>query len=278
MRQDCFFVKTLTGEYETEEVPIHINCAGLAELSREAEYIRHLIGRKDWTYYYLYKGSMEFSIDNSDFFTVNPSALLVIPPKVPFSYRHPADQNILIYWVHFTGSYVRKLLAENGIGDVPSITPAPVSAGILHQCQKMLDEMKGKSDGIARQRAASAFVLTVTMITQAQKRSTLVRSLSVSIAYIEEHFTEAVSKEALAAMENLSLSRFNLLFHAQTGYSPGEYITHLRMELAKELLENAALQVKDIARRCGYHDACYFSRVFRQINGIYPSDYRLRHF
>ena len=75
-------------------------------------------------------------------------------------------------------------------------------------------------------------------------------------------------------MEGLSVSQYELLFRRTTGRTPTQYVTKLRMSLAKKLLSETAMPVGEIAEACGYDDAFYFSRVFSREEGMSPRSYR----
>ena len=63
-------------------------------------------------------------------------------------------------------------------------------------------------------------------------------------------------------------------FKQETGLSPLEYLTELRMRKAKSLLASIeSCYITDIAHQCGYDDPLYFSRVFRKYNGISPKSF-----
>jgi len=68
-------------------------------------------------------------------------------------------------------------------------------------------------------------------------------------------------------------------FHAQTGRTPGRFLTELRIQQARELLESYgdALSLAQVAEQCGYTDYAYFSRKFRQITGKSPRDWKSEH-
>lgn len=53
-----------------------------------------------------------------------------------------------------------------------------------------------------------------------------------------------------------------------------EYIEYVRIEKAKELLENEDMKLNEIAKRVGYNNPNYFTTVFRKATGMYPSEYR----
>ena len=65
------------------------------------------------------------------------------------------------------------------------------------------------------------------------------------------------------------------LFRKYTRQSYNQYLTGIRMERAKQLMEeNSELFVKDIAEMVGYRDLKYFSKLFKKVTGVSPSDYK----
>jgi transcriptional regulator GlxA family with amidase domain len=86
----------------------------------------------------------------------------------------------------------------------------------------------------------------------------------------------AVSVIDIAAHAGLAPRTFLRRFVQATGMKPSEYQQRLRMTRARELLEFSRSSVDEIASSVGYDDASGFRRVFRNIIGLTPSDYRRR--
>ena len=93
---------------------------------------------------------------------------------------------------------------------------------------------------------------------------------------MKAHLAEELDVQTLASMAGLSPSRFQALFRAENGTSPGQYLKRLRVHRAAQLLDTTNLAIKDIAGEVGYQDALYFSRVFRQVHEQSPLAFRGR--
>ena len=78
----------------------------------------------------------------------------------------------------------------------------------------------------------------------------------------------------LAGATGLSVSRLCHLFKSDTGTAPVQYLKLLRLQRAKELLENSVLSVKEIGVRLGYDDSSHFVEDFRKTFGLPPLRYR----
>lgn len=100
------------------------------------------------------------------------------------------------------------------------------------------------------------------------------RKIERTIAYMKEHLDQPLQAAALASRANVSLSHYFALFKRLTGCTPIDFFIRLRIERAREMLETTALTVKEVAAALGYDDPFYFSRVFKSINGLAPTDYR----
>jgi len=81
----------------------------------------------------------------------------------------------------------------------------------------------------------------------------------------------------MAASVNLSYSRLEHLFKAETGMTPVSYLKKLRIEKARELLETTFLTNQQIIVKVGMYDESHFIKDFKKAYGLRPSQYRKRH-
>lgn len=95
-------------------------------------------------------------------------------------------------------------------------------------------------------------------------------------AWIAQHYAVRAPVAAMIARSGLPERSFVRRFKAATGLSPIQYVHALRLEEAKQMLEAGAQPVEAIAQECGYEDAGFFSRLFRQRVGLTPAQYRKR--
>jgi AraC-like DNA-binding protein len=100
--------------------------------------------------------------------------------------------------------------------------------------------------------------------------------LEVALQYMEEHYAEPWTIERLARVAGVSPKYFVDLFKKRYGVSAMERLTAIRLSRAKQLMEQPALKLRDIAHRVGYADEFYFSRKFKKEIGVSPTDYRKR--
>ena len=68
----------------------------------------------------------------------------------------------------------------------------------------------------------------------------------------------------------------NVLFKQEMKVTLKQYLSNYRLEKAKKLLNQYGMKITEIAEKCGYTNANYFSKVFREATGMTPVEYRER--
>lgn len=97
-------------------------------------------------------------------------------------------------------------------------------------------------------------------------------------SYIEQHFDQKISFKELASISGYSSDHFRHIFKQKFGFSPQEYLIHIRLENARLLLESTELSCTDIAYCCGFSTAAQFSSMFRKKYDFSPSEFKTTDF
>jgi two-component system, response regulator YesN len=100
------------------------------------------------------------------------------------------------------------------------------------------------------------------------------KRIATIVTYIETDLRLQVTPNEVAPLVNLSASRLRHVFKAETGMSLKQYQKFLRMQKARELLEDSFLSIKEIMLETGIQDRNHFTRSFREIYGTTPSKHR----
>lgn len=93
--------------------------------------------------------------------------------------------------------------------------------------------------------------------------------------YVRSHYMEEISMREAARAVNYSEPYFCKMFKMQYGQNFTSYLSEYRINEAKKLLCQPNVNVKDVGARVGYPDSNYFTKVFRRLTGMNPSEYRL---
>lgn len=92
--------------------------------------------------------------------------------------------------------------------------------------------------------------------------------------YIDEHYATPLTRESVAQAFYISPNYLSHLFQKTGAVGFNEYLTHTRLEHARQLLKGYDLKVKEVAHACGFVDSNYFCRLFRKNTERSPSEYR----
>jgi len=98
-----------------------------------------------------------------------------------------------------------------------------------------------------------------------------------AVAYTREHYSDTeISIQRLCVHLHISAGYFSGVFKKEVKMTFVQYLMHIRMEAAKELLRSTELKAFEIAERVGFADPNYFSFCFKKYAGISPKEYRSR--
>ena len=90
------------------------------------------------------------------------------------------------------------------------------------------------------------------------------------IAWLKQHYTENISIDDLAVKAHMSASTFRLHFRAVAGMSPLQYLKHLRLQDARQLMLTEDMDASSAAIRVGYESPSQFSREYTRLFGAPP--------
>jgi AraC-like DNA-binding protein len=95
-----------------------------------------------------------------------------------------------------------------------------------------------------------------------------------ALNFIHAHYGDAISINQIARSACLSLYHFCRLFRKEVGMSCWQYLNNFRIIKAKQLLSETDLSITQICYETGFSSLTHFERVFKQIEGQTPSEYR----
>ncbi len=105
-------------------------------------------------------------------------------------------------------------------------------------------------------------------------RDEIVKRLIIATDFLHTYFDKSPSLDELAAVSCLSKFHFLRLFKIAYRQTPHQFITTLKIERAKTLLQKTQADVRTIGAEVGFKDSSTFSRAFRNAIGVYPSQFR----
>lgn len=159
---------------------------------------------------------------------------------------------------------MRKAVQQGGVHPIYIDRTSSVIAHRIEQCVSLADGYRMMEDMIHK------YCLLVKNHNLNQY-SPPVRSV---ILQIDSDLTGDLSLQAHAGRLNINASYLSALFKRETGSTLTDYVNQKRIDFAIYLLNATNMQIQTIAQHCGMPDVNYFTRIFKRIIGITPSQYR----
>jgi AraC-like DNA-binding protein len=96
-----------------------------------------------------------------------------------------------------------------------------------------------------------------------------------ALDYVNENYMDDVTLDSLAAYAGFSRYTLSRMFRQHTGQTFTQYLNKRRVTMAEELLASTKVPVTQVALQCGFNSIATFNRVFRDVRGCTPTQYRL---
>ncbi|MDR1393032.1 MAG: AraC family transcriptional regulator [Bifidobacteriaceae bacterium] len=208
---------------------------------------------------------------------VEAGQAVVVPPGVPHRYGADRDTPWTIWWMHLAGEDVPGLVSVvTGPGAEP-VVPVAGPDRIADLIAEALGHMERADTDLELIGAAGAAWHAMTVLATGKVSAGSRDPIRATLRFLQDHIGQRHAVADLAARVNLSPSHFAALFRRSTGLSVNRYQIRLAMNRARVLLDGTDLPVASIAVRAGFSDPFYFSRQFRAIHGLTPSQFRAGH-
>ena len=234
-------------------------------------------GRRDYQILYVANGKTHFWFDGKEEIFSAGHMVLYKPEEIQ-KYVYYLEDNPEVFWIHFTGSDVKNILAYHGISLDEHVFYCGVLPDYKALFRKIIQELQlcryGYEDYIAS--LFNDILLLVDRQQHEQKKATgnVQEQIERAAAYFNENYNTKISIDDYAESLHISTNWFIHNFKQYAGMSPAQYILSLRMVNAQSLLERTTYNIKEISEIVGYENPLYFSRVFKKEIGKSPAQYR----
>ena len=243
----------------------------------------HIVRPNGYLYQWIQcvKGEGELILDSGTY-RVKPGMAMLLFKGEAHEY-YAITSSWIVDWIVFDGHGVEAFLRQTAGIRSSGVYHATRPELFLAKIQQILDI--GQSDSNLKGIQCSSVVyslLTDIMLYASLQPESSAASLNYRLKplfdYIEHFYNLPLTLDQLAEVIGITPQHLCHVFKKTTGLRVFQYINSVRIMKSKELLlQYPHLQVKEIARRCGFDDANYFSTVFRKHEQLSPNDYRKIH-
>jgi YesN/AraC family two-component response regulator len=163
--------------------------------------------------------------------------------------------------------YVQQALRRGAFDFVLKIAPTRELIQTVLRAREKIEERERQLRGIRREQALLS-----------REEEPVPPGVEATIRRVKRYMLEncglELSLTSVAEAVGLNASYLSALFKSETKVGFSEYALKVRMEKAKELLDEAGSRVRDVARLVGYQDEKYFASLFKRAFGVTPSQYK----
>jgi len=220
--------------------------------------------------YLIEKGSGVCKIGAQQYLLTSGSLFFAFPG---ISCEIDASEDFTFYYISFLGADVPAMLSDLGVG-----MHAPVYTdlhALLPFWQSAITSVHERNIHLLTE---SVLLYTLSLLADSNAEKTAVRTeeqpFDAIIRYVDEHYRDRdLTLSALAQIFPYTEKYLSVLFKKHLQINFRTYLNNLRMQYATELIERGFRSVSEIASMCGYSDPLYFSKVFKKLHAISPTEY-----
>lgn len=206
---------------------------------------------------------------------------IMIPANTPHSYGSDEEHPWSIYWMHFKGNMSAQL--ADLLNNKNNISPRSIDYSeeriklfdnIYHILEKGYSDANLQYINMCLWHFLSSF--SHAELFQTNSGEAVEDVIDRSIAFMRANINYPLSLKQLSDQALISSSHYSALFKKKTGYPPLEYFNHIKIQKACQYLEFTGKNVKEVSYTMGFNDPYYFSRLFSNVMGVSPIEFRNR--
>ncbi|MBD3917597.1 AraC family transcriptional regulator [Paenibacillus sp. PR3] len=234
--------------------------------------------RDSYIIHYIHSGKGTFRI-NGESYSLSAKQGFLITPGVIVQYEANKQDPWIYTWLGFRGIQARSFMESAGLDEaspVFRVRDDSIFFETLHD--ELIAAKSRKSYELMFQSLLYRFLAELmecadapAIVSSSPSKEAYVRKAT---EWIEHNYSQKITVRQIADYIGLNRTYLSSLFQEQYGLSLQTYLLHFRMKRAAALLRNRSLSISDVSRSVGYTDPFLFSKMFKKVNGVSPSQSR----
>lgn len=201
----------------------------------------------------------------------------LVYPLTEITYHADKDEPWEYYWVGFSGSDAAAIIGATGFSKENPVLFGQENSPLIKNYLFQIYEARGQDFSHAVKMTGLLY-LTLSLFLKssdaAAKNDGALSYLQTAITYMNYHYPYDISIDDVAAFTGISRSHLYRIFMGHTGQSPKAYLSALRIRQACTLLKKSEISICSIAASVGFENSLYFSKAFKKLKGMTPTQYR----
>ena len=243
-------------------------------------YFTHEHGRvlNEYTLVYITKGSGWLETHHCKRTEIHGGDVFLLFPGEWHNYSANIETGWTEAWIGFTGQLVDYLAGQQFFPRESPVIHVGVNEQLMDAFDRACKVAISQPPAYQQQLSGYVFFLLSSIYSISKQPSGLNDTTLCQIIqakqFMNEHASEVLRMEDVAAHVGMGYSKFRKLFRNYTGFSPQQYFLNLKLEESKDLLLSTSLSSKEIAFRLGFDSASHFNRIFNQHQKRTPIEFR----
>ncbi len=227
--------------------------------------------------HYVLSGKGIFRFHDKEYRLEAGYGFLIEPGELAF-YQADKEDPWCYLWVGFAGSRAEEYLQAMGLSDRHPIFACDRSEELYAAVKDMMEHNTfGVANDLRRNGQLGVFLSII-----AESAGVVARDeedkgnqyVKKAVSFIQSNYCNPIKVTDVAEYVCINRSYLYTIFQNYLGMSPQQFLAVYRLTKAKELLESTDYSIESIALSCGYSDAMVFTKAFRGLKGMSPSQYR----
>ncbi|MBC2259743.1 helix-turn-helix transcriptional regulator [Listeria booriae] len=274
-KDEKYIALPIKNEIDYTKHPL-INGTYITELglypSAKYHYRERMEGIDENIFIYCMEGSGVIELLHNKIIQLNAGEIFCIPAKTPHRYYALSENPWSIIWIHFVSDMM------DLFGDDKINISSPEKKHLLQTHFINLLQISEKEFNqhhfIVISKLLSLILAETYLLEDKVSFDKQNQYLSKCIRYMNENINQELTLKQLAHHLKISQSYLSTIFKKYTQQSPIEFLIHLKIDQACKYMKMTDLKIYEIAKKVGYEDAYYFSRLFKKYTGHSPKVYR----
>ena len=254
---------------------LYVNCCGLSRTEPLHSFGPAL--KPHYLIHYILSGKGKFSIGGEVYPLEAGYGFLITPDELAF-YQAGEEEPWTYVWVGFSGTQAAEYIENIGLSVRQPVFKSDASEELYQIVKDMMEHNTfGLSNDLRRNGQLGVFLSVIAEGSRVEKANEADRAniyVRKAVSFIQSNYCNPIKVTDVAEYVCINRSYLYTLFQNSLGMSPQQFLTTFRITKATELLQLTALPIESIALSCGYRDPLVFTKAFRQMKKMSPSNYR----
>ena len=225
---------------------------------------------------YIVKGQGYFEVKGQAREDVSVGTILILKPGEWHRYKPMKQVGWMEYWVGLKGPHVTQLLENDCVSKDTRVLKVGIREDLIQLFSMIESQLKERSV-MVQQVASSAALMLLTKALASHKKQlnqTENQQMKQAMVHMIQHADGEIDLHRLSNDLHLTYDQFRHRFREFTGLSPRQYHLQLKIQRARELLNQTSLSVKEVSEKLCFESPFYFSRLFKSKMGRSPQQWR----